>query len=163
MLKKIVFMVCAAFAFQLAFAADAEPATSSYLDGQWEGALRDLEPAAGGKTELELKVRLHIAGKKAQVFTAGEDGKWSEVKPGKFNVFQRNFSAVVLANDSWDGDCWDETWSFTVALDNANQLVTRFGRAVSNVRCMSAKAESFGRARAGVLHQQPADDSAVAH
>lgn len=142
---------------QLASAAEVEAASPVFLDGTWEGMLNWAPPPTEQKAPAGMKVRLHVQGKKAQVFVLSKDAQWEEAKPGKFNAVQHNFNAVIFANDSHPGDCWDETWSFATALDNANQLVTRFSRVVSNVRCMMPDAESFGFQAAGLLKQQSAD------
>ncbi len=88
-------------------------------------------------------------------------GAWSEAKAGRFHVAQHNFNAVIFANDSATGDCWDETWSFAAALDNANQLVTTFSRVVSNVRCLMPKDESFSSQAGGLLKPQTGEAAAI--
>jgi hypothetical protein len=148
-------MILAAASMQLASAADAETAAPHFLDGSWEGMLNWAPPPTEPNAPAGMKVRLHIQGKKAQVFMLTKDGVWEETKPGKFNAVQYNFNAVIFATDSSQGDCWDETWSFATALDNANRLITRFSRVVSNVRCMKPDYESFGAQAAGLMTQQP--------
>lgn len=147
-------MIFAAAALHAAAAAEVPPPSTSFLDGVWEGELNgDLKSTA---------MRLHIQGNTAQVYMREANDRWEEVKPGNFRAMQHNFSAVVFASDSSAGRCWDETWSFAVALDNANQLLTRYSRVVSNVRCMQPQAETFGSQAAGLLKQQPAA-AAAAH
>lgn len=140
---------------QPAAAAEAEPASSSFLDGKWEGELKG--------TEQPTPARLHIQGKTAQVYTKGDNDRWHEVKAGQFRVAQHNFNAVIFSSDSSPVDCWDETWSFAVALDVDNQLVTTFSRVVSNVRCMESKSESFSSQAAGKLKRQTAQSTAQTH
>lgn len=148
---------------QLASAADAETATPHFLDGNWEGTLNWAPPPKEHNEPAGMKVRLHLYGGKAEVFTLGEDRRWKEIKPGKFKAVQYNFDAVIFAIDSSQGDCWDETWSFATALDNSNRLITRFSRVVSNVRCMKPDYESFGAQAAGLMTQQPAESADTAH
>lgn len=148
---------------QLASAADAERAAPHFLDGTWEGMLTWAPPPTKQDLPAGIKVRLHLHGEKAEVFMLDKDGLWKETKPGQFKAFQYNFNAVIFATDSSQRDCWDETWSFATALDNANQLITRFSRVVSNVRCMKLEHESFGAQAAGLMTQQPASASDQAH
>jgi hypothetical protein len=149
-------MILAAASMQLASAADAETAAPHFLDGSWEGMLNWAPSPTQPNPPAGMKVRLHLHGEKAEVFVLGEDGLWEETKPGQFKAFQYNFNAVIFATDSSQGgDCWDETWSFATAMDNANRLITRFSRVVSNVRCMKPAADSFGAQAAGLMTQQP--------
>lgn len=148
-------------AMHMASAAEVKAAPAFYLDGKWEGALNRL--SAGQAVKPPMKVRLYIQGEKAQVFVMDTAGAWSEVKAGKFHVAQYNFNAVIFANDSWAGDCWDETWSFAAALDNANQLVTTFSRVVSNVRCLMPKDESFSSQASGLLKPQTGEADSTTH
>jgi hypothetical protein len=149
-------MLLAAAAMQLAFAAETEPASTSFLDGKWEGELKRTN-------DPPTLTRLYIQGKTAQVYIRDDHDRWLEAKTGKFRVVQHNFNAVIFASDSSAGDCWDETWSFAVALDVDNQLLTTFSRVVSNVRCLMPKSESFGAQAAGKLKQQAAESIAPAH
>lgn len=125
-----------------AHAAD-KPASSVYLDGTWEGTLQ-------GPADNELTVRLKIAGASAEVHYF-DKGKWVELMPGKMNTVQSNFNAIVYGNDRALGDCWDESVSFTMALGNANKLLTQWSRAVSNVRCLEADADSYSKGASGAL------------
>jgi hypothetical protein len=152
MLKKLVF---AALALLLVHGAraDGDPVATALLDGRWEGTLTNVSRTT--TLPADLRFRIHIAGRKAEVFFAEKAGQWEEWKPGQFAVFQNNFTAVIFASDSAHFDCWDETVSFMVALDSANQLLTQHNRVVSNVRCMSAKAATFGEQSTGTLRAQP--------
>lgn len=146
-------MILAAAVLHAAAAAQAPPPSTSFLDGVWEGELKgDLKSTA---------MRLHIQGNTAQVYARDAHDRWEEVKAGKFRAVQHNFNAVVFASDSAGGNCWDETWSFAVALDNANQLLTKYSRVVSNVRCMQPQAETFGSQAAGLLKPQPTATAAA--
>lgn len=120
-----------------------KPASSLYLDGSWEGTLK-------GATGDELTVRMKIAGASAEVHYF-EKGKWAQLMPGKLNIVQSNFNAIVYGNDQSLGDCWDESVSFTMALGNANKLLTQWSRAVSNVRCLEAASGSFSKGASGTL------------
>lgn len=151
MLKKLMFGALALLLVDGA-RADGEAVATALLDGRWEGALTDVARTTGPL--LDHRFRVDIAGKRAQVFFVEKDGKWEEWKPGRFRVFQHNFNAVIFASDSSAGDCWDETMSFAVALDGANQLLTQYSRVVSNVRCLSAKAKTFGVQATGTLRSQ---------
>lgn len=144
-----------------AYAVEVKAASAFYLDGKWEGALNRLSADDAGRPPM--KVRLYIQGETAQVFVMDDADAWIEAKAGKFHVAQHNFNAVIFANDSAAGDCWDETWSFAAALDNANQLVTTYSRVVSNVRCLMPKDKSFSSQAAGLLKLQTREAAATTH
>jgi hypothetical protein len=148
-------MLLAAASVQIASAAAADTAMTSFLDGEWEGSLDVIDPRPDD-AEPATKLRLHVHGKTAEVFVLDKDDHWIEAKKGKFNAFQHNFNAVIFASDSQPGACWDETWSFALTLDNANQLVTKFSRVVSNIRCLKPDAKSFGSQATGLLKQRGA-------
>lgn len=152
MLRIIVVMLLAMLSAQASYAGDRDVATTSFLDGNWDGTLTDVAPMPGEAPDF--RVRLHIQGQAAEVFVLQKDGQWKEYKPGKFRAFQNNFSAIVFASDSSRGTCWDETLSYALALDAANQLLAKFSRVVSNARCMTANSKSFGVQSAGVFTQQ---------
>ena len=152
MLKKAIVAALAMSCLLGPGAFGAEPAATTFLNGDWEGTITEVPPQAERKGDF--KIRLRIEGERAQVWLLGESGQWEDIKPGKFKAFQHNFNAVVFANDSWRGDCWDETWTYALALDGANQLLAKYSRVVSNVRCMKATAETFGRQASGMLIPQ---------
>ena len=153
MLKKLMFAALAVLLVPGA-RADGEAASTALLDGRWEGTLTTVSRTT--TPPADLRFRIQIAGRKAQVFFAEKDGQWEEWKPGQFVALQNNFTAVIFASDSAHLDCWDESFTFAVALDGANQLLTQHSRVVSNVRCMSAKATTFGEQSTGTLRAQPA-------
>lgn len=122
---------------------------TGYLDGHWEGVLK--VAAAGTRAAYDLAMRLDIEGDKIEVQNLQGDGKWMHILPGQFKLHTNNFNAVAVGMHRSQGDCWDESWVFNVALDNSNQLRTHWSRVVDNIRCLKADSETFSQWADGTL------------
>lgn len=111
-----------------------------------------LKVAAVGTTAgYDLAVRLDIEDGKFEVQNLQSDGKWMRIAPGQFKLYPNNFNAVAVGMHRSQGDCWDESWVFNVALDTSNQLLTHWSRVVDNIRCLNAGAQTFSQWAEGTL------------
>ena len=102
------------------------------LDGVWEGTLQQLT----GNLIVEKKfpdsdLKIVVNGEESAVFVK-ENGKWDEVKPGKFTVTRHKTNAVILAIDSGDNKHWVETWNISVTSKEPNVLLIYLVRVVNN-------------------------------
>jgi hypothetical protein len=129
--------------------------TAASFDGVWTGQPAWVQAPAGAPAPAALKIV--IGANKAHVWS-GRDGKWSEVKPGKFRLVSLEDSAMVLAIDSgWDIDGrWVESWTLHLLRLTADSALLNWVRTVNNVHAAAdSPLRAFTTVAEGTLARQP--------
>jgi len=98
--------------------------------GDWSLAMK-WDKTAPAKTVESYRVS--IAGGTARVY-AQSDGKWIEVKPGKFTMSQQDQSLTISVTDTgWDFDGkWIESWTIQLMRVSADEAAVAYLRTVNN-------------------------------
>jgi TPR repeat protein len=107
------------------------PAADADFSGDWSVSLKwDKTGPAGAGTE---SYRIAIARNEAHVSML-IDGKWQEVKAGKFTVSQHDRTLTVAVMDSgWDFDGkWIESWTIQLMRTGNDDAAVAYLRTVNN-------------------------------
>ena len=107
------------------------PAADTDFAGDWTLNLK--WDKAGPTGPSTAAYRVTINGPDAHVYIQGE-GKWVEVKPGKFTVADHDQSLTIAATDTgWDYDGkWIETWTFQLMRTAPDEAAVAYMRTVNN-------------------------------
>jgi hypothetical protein len=104
------------------------------FSGDWIISLKWAKDAPAGAAPHAMEnYRISIKWLRASV-SINVDGKWTEVKPGRFTVAQHDESITIAATDiGWDFDGkWIESWTFQMMRTAPDQASVAYLRNVNN-------------------------------
>lgn len=73
-----------------------------------------------------------------------QDGRWEEVKPGRFQLAGHRTNALVAAIDSarHSGGTWVESWAFNLIVMDTNRMQVLFSRQVNNMQLPTSRTDA---------------------
>lgn len=109
------------------------PAPERDFSGEWSVALQWNKTGPAKPATATPDYRIAIAGQYVHVSML-LDGKWQEVKPGKFTLSQNDQTLTVAVSDSgWDFDGkWIESWTIQLMRTGDDEAAVAYLRTVNN-------------------------------
>jgi hypothetical protein len=106
------------------------PSPETDFSGEWSISLK-WDQAPGGASMESYRVSIHEG--RANV-SMKIDGRWTEIKAGKFTLTQQDQSLTIAATDSgWDFDGkWIESWTIQLMRTGADEASVAYLRTVNN-------------------------------
>lgn len=104
------------------------------IEGSWTGSFETQSPTPHPITRA-LELCLEIRGSMVSVFM-NENGSWSELTPGQFQIHRYGPSAILYAiggGETPGGGPWVEAWTISLTQAAEDVVLVRTSRVVNNV------------------------------
>jgi hypothetical protein len=123
-------------------------------EGTWEGTMTMVHGAGLRDKDYPPQVwRMIVQGNAARMFIRGDQGRFTEIKPGIFKIAQHMSNALVYSIDSASDSSWIETEAWLFIQKDPNVLLAMFSGAVKNPTTNNPEILNYFAVRTGEFHR----------